>query len=268
MTSSSPRWRSLGSPTLPAVLLAVLLAAACTGEVGGSGTPVGTPTAGASSAPSATFSSTGEPTDGGPAASSAPADPYADYDRQVHALLTSVATWSLPHVVAADVTTRIGLSFGPIEALRPQIDELIPDAVRTDAGTYQVGATMSVQLSADTDDADIAAPTTLNRSTGSSVDYLFTWQVRPRHPADHMLFTAQVTIPLRNGHTDAYSIPLSVAVRRTVGYTAGQVFSAWATWVSIATVFGGAVTWWWRRRTAHRARRAVPPPRAKVRRAG
>jgi hypothetical protein len=193
---------------------------------------------------------------GAPSSVSTTPDPYAEYDKQVNSLLHADATWSTPRDSVVDVAERIGLSFGSIAALKPQIDNLIPNAVRQESGTHDVGPTMSVELSADASDADIAAPTILDRSTGSSVHYLFTWQVKPLHPSSGMLFTANVTIPLSNGHSDSYAIPLSLAVHRTLSYTAHQIFTAWPTWVSIISVLAGATAWLWRRRVKRKGRAA------------
>jgi hypothetical protein len=175
-------------------------------------------------------------------------DPFGQVDDGLQRLVDARATWQTPISLAVGRSHRIGLAIGDPGRLRTQIDQLVERAVPRDAGPVRIGPTVRVTLWADADDALVRPSEAVDRSTGSQVAMLWTWFVRPLHPARGMFFIAHVEVP-SDGYTFGTDIPLTLPVHRTIGYTLHQVFSHWATWSAIVVAAATAARWLWRRRT-------------------
>ena len=173
---------------------------------------------------------------------------FASTDQQLSHLVTAQAAWHTPSSLRADETSRIGLSIGSSDNLNTAIQSLLPSTSTSDAGTVAIGPNVSATLEVDSDDASVSPSTAINTTTGSDVQLLWTWFLRPQHPTDDLQITAHITVALSDHTVKTADIPLSIKVDRTASYTAHQIFSAWETWVSIVTVIGGALLAVWRRR--------------------
>jgi hypothetical protein len=251
-----------GTRTLPRAIAATATAIAiAVGGAGCGGAPSSSvgPTYGATPTTGATPTATASPTTGGA---------FEQIDRDAQQLVNQVATWHHPSRLTVDEATRVGLSIGTGAEIRNEVSALIAHDDPTSAGTVPVGPTVTATLEADPADATVTPSVAVDASTGSDVELLWTWTVRPVHPSSGLLLTAHLEIPLADGHTLTHDLPLSIPVARTFGYTLHQVFDNWGTWSAIGgTVV--AVSGWWaaRRRKQRRSRSAsrrnrVPKPRA------
>lgn len=183
------------------------------------------------------------------APSPSPQGPFSKIDAETAALVTREATWQAPKSLDVGKTERIGLSVGEGDKLKSKIEQLFPiPQPSTGAGLVLVGPTVRVSLHADPNDADITPSEAVDASTGSDVQMLWTWFVHPKHPTKALLLTAQLDVPLSTGHTIHNEIALTLQVKRTVAYTAGQVFTHWGTWAAIAGSIVSVGAWLWRRR--------------------
>ncbi|MFD0362590.1 hypothetical protein ACFQZZ_14175 [Nocardia sp. GCM10030253] len=105
-----------------------------------------------------------------------------------------------------------------------------------------------VKLLVDPSDADATPSDAVSTSTGRNIQMLWTWFVRPKHPTSALLLTAHLEVPLSDGHVISNDISLTIPVHRTAAYTAGQIFTNWATWSAIAVSAIGVAGWLLRRR--------------------
>ncbi|MBX8687664.1 hypothetical protein GO011_09525 [Mycobacterium sp. 20091114027_K0903767] len=145
-------------------------------------------------------------------------------------------------------TELIGLTIGDTPDLNQEINEKLPGTVTTPAGTVEVGINTKAELSASSDDATITPDYSKNASTPDKVDLMWTWEVTPKRPADELILTAHIEVPVDGGGSFNTDIPLRIHVKRSIGYTAGQAFHNWATLSAIAASAAAVVGWFLRRR--------------------
>ncbi|MGV0813290.1 LPXTG cell wall anchor domain-containing protein [Mycolicibacterium boenickei] len=150
-------------------------------------------------------------------------------------------------------TAVIGLAIGDTPNLNREVNATLPGTIATPAGTVEVGITTRAELSASPDDATITPSLAKNASTVDEIELLWTWHVTPKRPTDELMLTAHIEVPLDGGGSFNTDIPLRIPVKRSIGYTAGQIFDSWATWSAIAVSVAGGAGWFFRRR-----RRAQP----------
>ncbi|WP_155373285.1 hypothetical protein [Catellatospora vulcania] len=173
---------------------------------------------------------------------------FKDIDTAARELVTREAYWQSPAVLDVEQTQRIGLAVGEGEKLTQKINAMLPDTLTTAAGPVEVGPTVKATLRGNTEDVEITPSESVNATTGSDVQMLWTWLVHPKRPTDDLLLTAYLEVPLSNGHTITHEVALSVQVRRTMSYTVWQVLTHWGTWSAVVTSLIGAVSWLLRRR--------------------
>jgi hypothetical protein len=183
---------------------------------------------------------------GAPGSPRAPA-PFSEVDKEVGQLVEREATWDAPGRLTVDNVTRIGLLIGSGKRISDEANDLIRDSIKTNAGTVLVGPLMRVTLGADADEAQVTPSVGVDASTGSDIQLLFTWLVRPKHPTAALELTAHIETPLSNGHVIAKDLALRIPVSRTFGYTMGQIFTNWATWSAIGGTVIAVGGWLWRR---------------------
>jgi hypothetical protein len=194
-------------------------------------------------------------------------DPFRQFDQDVAGLVERQAIWQVPKRLEVDRTARLGLVIGDASALRTQIRELVPESYPKAAGQVKVGSKIAVQLEADPSDASVTPKDAIDQSTGKHTALLWTWFVRAMHPSPELFLTAHIVVKMSDGHVLSTELPLTIPVRRTWQYTLGQVFTNWATWLSIAGVLSGAVAWIWRKRKRQSHASSYqhkPPPRSRV----
>jgi hypothetical protein len=196
------------------------------------------------SGPGATPPPTGAPP---PTPQPSPTD-FDVVDQATARFLTRDARWQVPDTLDVDRTARIGLAVGSGQALTSGIKNLLPSTSPISAGTVQVGPTVAVTLRADPDDAIVTPSDKISASTGSDVQMLWTWLVHPLRPTMALLLTADIELPLSNGYVIRNEFALSLQVRRTLAYTARQIFTNWATWSAIGATSIGIVGWLYRRK--------------------
>jgi hypothetical protein len=218
-SGSSPSSRPTGSPTSV--------------SVGGSGPGSG------SGSGSGSSSSSGS----GPIS-----NPFGQFDQNVARLVKRQAIWQVPKQVKVQRTARVGLVIGDVKALRTQIKELVPGSFSQSAGQVKVGSTISVELETDPSDASVTPKDAIDQSTGEHTALLWTWFVRATHPNSNLLLTAVIVVMMSDGLVLHNELALSIPVGRTWQYTFNQIFTNWATWLSIATALSGALVWIWGRR--------------------
>jgi hypothetical protein len=162
-------------------------------------------------------------------------------------LLSAGASWNAPKALVVEQSQRIGLAIGDSPALTTKINQLLPNTTQTPAGTVSVGPDMTAQLRVDPNDADVTPSDSANASTPDNVQLLWTWIVRPKRPNKALVLTAHLEVPVAGGGTLPTDIGLQIPVDRTISYTAGQIFSHWATWSAIGAAAVGGVGWFLRR---------------------
>ncbi|WP_144128020.1 hypothetical protein [Catellatospora sichuanensis] len=173
---------------------------------------------------------------------------FKEIDTAARELVTRQAYWRSPAVLDVEQTHRIGLAVGEGEKLTQKINTMLEGTQTTAAGPVEVGPTVKATLRGNTEDVEITPSESVNATTGSDVQMLWTWLVHPKHPTDKLLLTAYLEVPLSNGHTITHEVALSVQVRRTMAYTVWQVVTHWGTWSAVVTSLVGAVSWLLRRR--------------------
>jgi hypothetical protein len=142
--------------------------------------------------------------------------------------------------------------------LSDRINQLLPNTSQSPAGPVKVGPLMRARLEADPDDAEVTPKDTIDFSTASNPELLWTWTVRPKRPTTALVLTAHLEIPL-DGSADVLptDIPFQIQVDSSLAYRLGQIFTNWKTWTAIvATLLGigtPAFKWWTRRRHGLRA---------------
>ena len=172
---------------------------------------------------------------------------FADTEAAMDSLVTARASWQAPRSLMVEKAERIGLVIGDAERLASEIGVLIKRSVPRDVGTVKVGPNVRVTLQADKGDASIEPSKAVDQSTTRNVAMLWTWIVRPRHPASSMYFTAHVEVP-SDKHVFAMDVPLTMEVKRTASYTLHQIFVNWGTWSAIFVAISAWATWFVRRR--------------------
>lgn len=172
---------------------------------------------------------------------------FKEIDTAARELVTRQAYWRAPAVLDVEQTQRIGLAVGEGEKLTQKINTMLKDTQTTAAGPVEVGPTVKATLRGNTEDVEITPSDSVNATTGSDVQMLWTWLVHPKHPTDDLLLTAYLEVPLSNGHTITHEVALSVEVRRTTAYTVWQVITHWGTWSAVVTSIVGVVSWLLRR---------------------
>ncbi|GIF95438.1 hypothetical protein [Catellatospora citrea] len=173
---------------------------------------------------------------------------FKDIDTAARELVTRQAYWQAPAVLDVERTQRIGLAVGEGEKLTQKINAMLAGTKPTALGRLEVGPTVKATLRGNTEDVEITPSESVNATTGSDVQMLWTWLVHPKHPTDDLLLTAYLEVPLSNGHVITHEVALSVQVRRTMAYTVWQVITHWGTWSAVVTSIIGVVSWLLRRR--------------------
>ncbi len=169
-------------------------------------------------------------------------------DEKLGQLVEASVEWHAPQSMKVDRVERIGLSIGDSRRLQFQIDSLIRDALPRSAGKVRIGPKIRVTLQADPGDATIQPSKAVDQSTGSQIAMLWTWLVRPKHPAaDGIRFTARIEVP-SDKYTFVTDIPVQLKVDRTWNFTLKQIFTHWATWSAIAVATASALRWLYERR--------------------
>jgi hypothetical protein len=239
------RHRLIEACLIAIALVCVLASCAGAGGAPGTGSPgTGSPGTGGGSGGGNGGGNGGgvtpPPTDG--------TNPFRQFDQDVAGLVQRQAIWQVPKRLIVQSTARVGLVIGDAKALRTQIRELVPGTYPKAAGQVKVGSTIGVQLLADPGDASVTPKDAIDESTGEHTALLWTWFVRATHPNSNLFLTADIVVKMSDGHVLSTELPLSIPVSRTWQYTLGQIFTNWATWVSIVTVLSGALAWTWRKR--------------------
>ncbi|MEU7826543.1 hypothetical protein [Catellatospora sp. NPDC049133] len=183
---------------------------------------------------------------------------FKDIDTAARELVTRQAYWQSPAVLDVEQTQRIGLAVGEGEKLTQKINTMLKGTQTTAAGPVEVGPTVKATLRGNTEDVEITPSESVNATTGSDVQMLWTWLVHPKHPTDDLLLTAYLEVPLSNGHTITHEVALSVQVRRTMSYTLWQLVTHWGTWSAVVTSLVGVVSWLLRRRKKKSGDRQQP----------
>ncbi|TQM62602.1 hypothetical protein [Humibacillus xanthopallidus] len=208
-------------------------------------------------------------TESTPSPSGTPTSPFAKADAQIAELVQAPVSWHAPDRLAADESADLGLSIGSTAELRQRIAEVLPGTITTPGGTVRVSPDAAAVLVVDPQEAVVEPNGRVNASTGSDIGLLWTWKVHPLRPSSALHLTARIEVLLpETGQPLIRYVELILPVDRTVRYTATQVFTNWATWVSIVTVVAGWVAFVWRRRTtSHRTpgdgavpQGTAPPP--------
>ena len=190
--------------------------------------------------------------------SSATPNPYRKFDQDVARLLDRQAVWQTPKRINVDSTARVGLVVGDPRLLKTEISQLVPGSYPKPAGPVKVGSTISVQLTADPNDATVTPSDARDESIGEHTALLWTWYVRAKHPdaSPGLFLTADIVTKMSDGHVLQKELALNIPVDRTAQYTMYQIFTNWATWAAITGAFAGLFTWIWRRRKKTVARKA------------
>ncbi|GAA2390731.1 hypothetical protein Cme02nite_14570 [Catellatospora methionotrophica] len=173
---------------------------------------------------------------------------FKDVDNAARELVTRQAYWQAPAALDVEQTQRIGLAVGEGEKLTQKINAMLEGTRKTAAGPVEVGPTVKATLRGNAEDVEITPSESVNATTGSDVQMLWTWLVHPKQPTDKLLLTAYLEVPLSNGHVITHEVALTVQVRRTMAFTAWQVLTHWGTWSAVVTSLVGAVSWLLRRR--------------------
>lgn len=176
---------------------------------------------------------------------------YRQFDQDVARLLERQAVWQTAKRIKVHSTARIGLVIGDPSLLRTEIRALVPGSYPQAAGPVKVGSTIDVQLLADPNDASVIPNEAIDNSIGEHTALLWTWYVYATHPdtSPGLFLTAEVVTKMSDGHVVREELSLTIPVDRTWQYTLYQIFTNWATWLSIVTVLLAALGWTWRRRT-------------------
>jgi hypothetical protein len=195
------------------------------------------------------------------------ADEFAEIKKTESQLLTANASWDAPKTLKVEKTQRIGLQIGQSKALSDKINQLIPNASQSPVGPLKVGPLMRARLEADPDDADVTPSQSVDYSTASSPELLWTWMVRPKRPTDALVLTAHLEVPLEgSSNVLPTDIPLQIRVDSTLGFRLGQIFTNWKTLTAIGAALLAGGTWcfrWWTIR--RRGLRAVKCPKCGTR---
>ncbi|BCJ77984.1 hypothetical protein CS0771_75280 [Catellatospora sp. IY07-71] len=173
---------------------------------------------------------------------------FAQIDAATRELVTQRVDWQAPASLDVEQTARVGLSVGSGAELKSKVEALVPNAVTTPAGEMKVGPTVRASLRGNPEDVEITPAEAVNASTGSDVQMLWTWLIKPKHPTDALDLTAHLEVPLSNGHVITHEVPLRIEVHRTMPYTVWQVLTNWGTWSAVVTSLIGVVGWLIRRR--------------------
>ncbi len=181
-----------------------------------------------------------------------PENSFEQIDADAQQLVDRVATWHAPTHLLVDTPTRVGLSIGTGTQISNEVNALVQSDDPRDAGTVQIGATVTATLEADADDATITPSVAVDASTGSDVELLWTWTVRAKHPSTDLLLTVHLEIPLADGHDLTRDLPLDISVSRTISYTVREIFNSWGTWSAIGGTIVAVGGWWAARRRKHR----------------
>jgi hypothetical protein len=189
----------------------------------------------------------GRPT---PTLSPPPPNPYGQFDQDVARLLERQAVWQAPKRINVDSTARVGLVIGDPSRLKTQISQLVPGSYPKPAGSVKVGSTISVQLTAGSNDASITPSGAIDNSIGEHTALLWTWYVHATHPntSPGLLLTAEIVTKMSDGHVLKEEVPLTLPVDRTLQYSAYQIFSNWTTWAAIVGALAGLFAWIRKRR--------------------
>jgi hypothetical protein len=196
----------------------------------------------------------GAPADSG----AADAVNWGRIQQQQAGLIAAKAEWHRPDELAVERTDLIGLTIGDTPELNQSVNAVLPGTITTPAGTIHVGPTTTAELSASSDDAIVTPNIARNASTDRDIALLWSWQITPKRPIDELVLTAHVQVPLDGGGSLNTDIPLRIHVKRTFGYTVGQIFHSWATWSAIVTAAAAGVGWLVRRRRRDQSPGAHP----------
>ena len=126
---------------------------------------------------------------------------------------------------------------------------------------------MRARLEANPDDADVTPSDSVNYSTASSPELLWTWMVRPKRPTEALVLTAHLEVPLVGSvNVLPTDIPFQIRVDSTLGFRLGQIFTNWKTLTAIGATLLAGGTWCfkWLTRRRH-GLRAVKCPKCGTR---
>lgn len=199
-----------------------------------------------------------------PAPRPRPGYPLTGFDRvdaQTREFVEVAATWHAPPSLDVGETRHIALTLGSGNALQTQVADALEGTAPTSAGTLAVGSAVRVTLLVNESDAEVTPDGAVDASTGTEVDMRWMWQIRPKHPASALLLTAHVEIPLGDEHVISSYLGLRLPVHRTLGYTAGQVFTNWVTWSAVVASVIAVSGWLLRRRSTPVEPAPAPPQR-------
>jgi len=175
-------------------------------------------------------------------------------------MVEAKADWLAPDQADVDQQVKIGLSIGDSAALKAQIDATLPKVPTVPAGKLYVGTDVSAELIADPLLVTVKPDVAINASTGSEIGLLWAWTIHTLQPADQLELTAHITMTIPGTtHQLIRDLNFFLSVKRTIGYTANQVFTSWATWAGIAGSVAAVMGWLWKRRNRPAAQRAPTP---------
>ncbi|WP_203913880.1 hypothetical protein [Rhizocola hellebori] len=182
---------------------------------------------------------------------------FAKIDQESKELISAEAKWQAPSSLTVDTTQRVGLSIGEGDKIADKINTLLPSTSPITAGVVEVGPTVRATLFATEGDADVSPSVAMDASTGSNIQMLWTWLVKPKRPTDRLTLTAHLEVPLSDGHVVSNDLSLTLAVKRTALYTLTEIATHWGTWSGVGASIVGIVGWFTAR--ARRRKRASQP---------
>ena len=201
----------------------------------------------------------GPPTDGAPPDGNpnpGQTNVFAEADQRMSQMVDTRATWHAPSRSPVAETIEVGLSIGDGEELRRQVEEALPESPTQPGVPLRVGTDVSARLLGDQSDVSITPDDAIDASTGSDIALLWTWDVRPKHPAEQLRLSAHLSMTVPGTeHKLRRTLHLYLNITRTVSYTVHQVFANYGTWAAIAAAVFGAGGWLWRN---YRRRRQEP----------
>ncbi|MEV4412330.1 hypothetical protein [Catellatospora sp. NPDC049609] len=185
---------------------------------------------------------------------------FAQIDAATRGLVSQRVAWQAPGSLDVEETARIGLSIGEGRELTDKIETLLRGTQQTPVGEMRVGPSVRATLRGSSEDVEITPSESVNASTGSDVQMLFTWLIKAKQPTDDLQLTAHLEVPLSNGHVITHEVPLSIQVHRTAKFTVWQVLTNWGTWSAVVTSLIAVVGWLVRRRRREAAAEEAPEP--------
>lgn len=155
----------------------------------------------------------------------APEDLFKQFDDKSSQLVSEQSKWHAPEEFTVDESQMVGLQIGDSSELAADINALLPNTVSKAGPRVQVGPTMTARLVASPSDAEVAPDDTIDRSTGSDIEVLFSWSVKPKR-AGKLHLTAEVDVPLDGTSQKVHTtVPLDIVVADTNAHRVKQLLS-------------------------------------------